>query len=269
MLKIPIRPFLIFCSILFSSCEDLFQYNPNQIVLDDDEKNLNLKNIAKINSLPVTDTLRFIVMGDTQRWYDEATDFVRSANTQPGISFVIHSGDISDFGLSQEFKWINEIMLKLRFPYLTVVGNHDIVANGNLVYERMYGPLNYSFEHGQNKFIFINTNSREYNFNGAVPDLRWLQAELNGNTGNKNAVVVAHIPPFDSDFDPKMQEQYAQMLAADPNVKFTLYGHQHTFKEGNFYDDGVHYLVTTSMGDRGYIIITAWQGGYRTERVKF
>jgi Icc protein len=269
MLKITIRTLVLVCSFTLFSCENLFQYNPNQIVLKDSERNLNLKNIEKIKSLPVTDTVRFILMGDTQRWYDESADFVKSANAQKGVSFVVHSGDISDFGLSQEFKWVNEILLRLRYPYITVVGNHDTVANGNLVFERMYGPLDYSFEFGQNKFILINNNSREYNFNGVVPNLNWLQAELNSNTSNKNAIVIGHIPPFDSDFDPKLQEEYARMLAADPNVQLTLYGHQHSFKEGDLYDDGVSYLVTTSMGDRGYYVITAWKGGYRAARVKF
>ena len=259
----------LFLTAFCFSCDGLFQYNPNQIILKDSEKNLTVKNLEKIKLLPQTDTVRFIFMGDTQRWYDESADFVKSANSQRGISFVIHAGDISDFGLSQEFKWINEIMLQLKYPYVTVIGNHDLVANGPLVYKKMYGELDYSFEFGDNKFILINTNSREYVFDGSTPNLTWLQSQLNNNPGNKNAIVMAHVPPFDADFDPKMQEQYAHILSSDPNVKFTLYGHQHTFKEGTFYDDGVKYFVTTSMGARGYLIVTTWKSGYRVERIEF
>ena len=208
-------------------------------------------------------------MGDTQRWYDESADFVKSANDQKGISFVLHAGDISDFGLSQEFKWVNEIMLKLKYPYLTVIGNHDIVANGPIVYARMYGPMNYSFEFGNNKFIFVNTNSREYAFDGSIPNLNWLSAQLANNPQNKNAIVVAHVPPFDADFDDQLEDKYASILANDPNVKFSLYGHQHTFKDGEFYNDNVHYFLTTSMGDRGYLIVTTWKGGYKVDRIKY
>jgi len=254
---------------LLSSCDTLFQYNPNEIVLKESEKDLTNKNLEKIKALPVSDTMRFLFMGDTQRWYDESADFVRSANSQKGISFVLHAGDISDFGLSQEFKWVNEIMLTLKYPYLTVIGNHDIVANGPIVYARMYGPMNYSFEFGDNKFIFINTNSREYAFDGSVPNLNWLSAQLANNPGNKNAIVVAHVPPFDADFDDQLEDKYASILANDPNVKFSLYGHQHTFKDGEFYNDGVHYFLTTSMGDRGYLIVTTWKGGYKVDRIKY
>ncbi|WP_439583616.1 metallophosphoesterase family protein [Dyadobacter bucti] len=251
------------------SCEGIFQYNPNQIILNDDEKNLNRKNIERIQKLPLTDTVRFILMGDTQRFYDEASDFVKSANNQRNIAFVLHAGDISDFGLTQEFRWVNEIMQKLKYPYVTVIGNHDLVANGPAAFGRMYGDLDYSFEYGDNKFIFIDTNSREYAFNGAVPDLEWLQSELASNTSGKNAIVVAHVPPFNGDFDKNLESRYAGILAADPNVKFTLYGHEHGYRDGFIYNDGVDYYVTTTVGERGYMIVTTWKGGYKVERVAY
>lgn len=264
---IPIN--LVFFSLTLISCEGLFQFNPNQINLKDNERNLNIKNIEKIQALPLRDTVRFILMGDTQRWYDEAADFVKSANSQRDISFVLHAGDISDFGLTQEFKWVNEIMSKLKYPYLTVIGNHDIVANGPTVYSKMYGALDYSFTYGNNKFIFINTNSREYNFDGTTPDLTWLKSELANNPYNKNAIVVGHVPPFDADFDSKIEKPYAKILAGDPNVQFTLYGHQHTFKDGEFYKDGVHYYLTTNTGSRGYMLVSTWKGGYSVDQIEY
>lgn len=258
---------LIF-GITLISCDGLFQYNPNQIVLKDNERDLTAKNIAKIKQLSAKDTVRFILMGDSQRWYDETSDFVKSANKQRDISFVLHAGDISDFGITKEFEWVNEIMLKLNFPYLTVIGNHDIVANGPDAYAKMYGPLDYSFEFGDNKFVFVNTNSREYAFDGTTPNLPWLRSELTNNPGNKNIVVVAHVPPFDADFDKNLEQEYADILAKS-GVKFTLYGHQHAFKDGQYYNDGVHYYVTTSMGARGYIVVTTWKNGYKVDRIEF
>jgi Icc protein len=258
---------LLLCFLLFS-CDNLFQFNPNQIVLKDSEKNLNSKNVQRIQSLPVPDTLRFILMGDTQRWYDESADFVTSANQQLNISFVIHAGDISDFGLSQEFKWVNEIMARLKYPYVTVIGNHDIVANGPDAYTKMYGQLDYSFEFGDNKFIFINTNSLEYGLDGSTPNIPWLRSELANNPRNKKNIVIGHVPPFDADFDKNLEKEYTKTLA-DGNVKFTLYGHQHAYKDGEFYGDGVHYYLTTNIGARGYLIITTWKNGYSVDKVNY
>jgi Icc protein len=256
-------------AMISTSCDTLFQYNPNEIVLSEGEKGLNKKNIASIQKIPAGDTVKFILMGDTQRWYDESADFVKSANQQNDVSFVIHAGDISDFGLSQEFKWVNEIMQELRFPYLTVIGNHDLIANGPIVYRKMYGDYNYTFEYGDNKFIFINNNSREYGFDGSTPDLNWLQQQLSDNPSGKNAIVIAHVPPFDADFDQEKSEAYRQILAQDPHAHFTLYGHQHRFIDGDLFKDGVQYYLTTSMGNRGYLLVSTWKGGHKVERINY
>lgn len=262
-------PLLVFILLLQTSCEQLFQYNSNEIILSENEKNLTAKNLERIARLPVHDTVRFIFMADTQRWYDETEAFVASANRQSNVSFVLHGGDISDFGLTQEFKWVNEIMLKLNYPYLTVIGNHDLIANGPTIYKRMFGELDYSFEFGNNKFVLINTNSREYAFDGSIPNLTWLRGQLTDNKDNKNLIVVAHVPPFDADFDPALEKQYSQILAADPNIKFTLYGHRHSFYEGDYYNDGVQYYLTTAMQSRGYFLITTWKDGYQVERILY
>lgn len=260
---------ILLLGITFFSCDGIFQFNPNQIVLKESQRNLTGKNIEKIVKIPVKDTLRFIFMGDSQRWYDETTHFVESANEQRDIDFVLHGGDISDFGITKELKWINDIMKDLKYPYLTVIGNHDIVANGSDAYVRMFGPLDYTFNYGDYKFIFINTNSLEYGLDGSTPNIPWLKSQLADNPDGKQTIVIGHVPPFDADFDRNLEKEYAETLAADPNLKFTLYGHQHAFKEGEYYDDGVHYYQTTSMGDRGYLIITCWKDGQKVERVQF
>ena len=55
-------------------------------------------------------------MGDSQRWYDETLDFVGEINKRDDIDFVIHGGDMSDFGVTDEFLWQRDIMNKLRVP---------------------------------------------------------------------------------------------------------------------------------------------------------
>jgi Icc protein len=251
------------------SCDSLILYNPNQIIADKDERNLSAKNIERIQAITVEDTLKFILMGDTQRWYDESVDFVKSANNQPGIAFVLHAGDISDFGINQEFKWVNKIMLGLKTPYLTVIGNHDIVANGPASYRKIFGALDYSFEYGDYRFVFINTNSREYAFDGTVPNISWLRSQLGNNPQNKNIIVVGHVPPFDNDFDRTLESEYTGLLGSNPNVNLSLYGHKHSFNNGEFYNDGVRYYITTAVGSRGYMVVKVWNGGHHVERVEY
>lgn len=90
----------IACTLLVCSC-DLIDYHPYDGRITG-EKDLNAKAIEQITErCRDKDTLRFVMMGDTQRWYDETEDFVKDVNNREGIDFVIHGGDISDFGLKK------------------------------------------------------------------------------------------------------------------------------------------------------------------------
>ena len=65
---------------------------------------VNQRNIARIEeSFKGKDTLRYAFISDSQRWYDELEAFVKHANTRDDIDFVIHGGDVADFGLTKEF----------------------------------------------------------------------------------------------------------------------------------------------------------------------
>ncbi|WP_299821307.1 metallophosphoesterase [uncultured Pontibacter sp.] len=255
-----------------SSCDDLFEYHPNQIRLDSDERNLTATNLERLQKQQPGDTLRLIVMGDTQRFYDDAVDFVKSANSRfQDIDFVIHQGDISDFGMTQEHKWVQDILKDLKWPYLTVVGNHDLLANGSKVYQQMYGPLNYSFTYGHTKFVMVDTNGREYSFNGKVPDINWLAKELAPQQGEvwQQAIVVSHVPPYDADFDRKLEASYHHALAQSNMVSLSLFGHIHNWNTDYLYDNKILYHGTTTVKNRGFTYLKVWEGGYDIRRIAY
>nr|WP_246205955.1 metallophosphoesterase [Fulvivirga aurantia] len=249
--------------------QSCFEYNPNQIILDDDEKNLTEKYVAEIQAKPAPDTIKMAFMGDTQRFYDEAELFVKDANKRDDITFIMHGGDISDFGLVKEFRWVHDIMSESKVPYLTAVGNHDLLANGKKVYREMYGDYNYTFTYGNYLFVILDTNSREYEFNGNIPDLNWLSARLEENTANRNVIVISHVPPYNSDFDDELEAEYASILANDPNVVLSLHAHEHSYLDEEVYGDGVRYFVTTTVNKEGYALLSLWDDGLSIERVKF
>ena len=268
-LKFIIAALILFCT---SACDDLFEYHPNQIRLDEHERNLTARNLERLQQQQPGDTLRLLVMGDTQRFYDDAVDFVKAANTTfRDIDFVIHQGDISDFGLTQEHKWVHDIMKDLKWPYLTVVGNHDLLANGTKVYQQMYGPLNYSFTYGHTKFVFVDTNGREYSFNGKVPDINWLAKELNPQQGEvwEQAIVVSHVPPYDADFDRKLEAPYHEALVASNKVSLSLFGHIHNWNTANLYDNKILYHGTTTVKKRGFTYLRVWKDGYNIRRIEY
>ncbi len=260
--------FLILSGI--AGCE-LVEYNPNEIRLRDDERNLNRKAMERLRSAGEPgDTLRFILMGDSQRFYDEVEDFVRSVkDLDEPFDFVVHAGDIADFGLVDEFRWVHKEMKELPVPYLAVVGNHDVLANGPRVYREMYGPFDFVFDWGQFHLIFLNSNSREYSFNGEVPDLDWLETRISQVPEGEDALVISHIPPWDGDFDTALEADFAALLAGDQKVRASLHGHQHNYLDSVYYDDGLRYFVTTSMNKRGYALVKLWDDGMEIKKIQF
>ena len=90
------------------------------------EKNLNEKNIRLLaEKLKDKKSFRFAFISDTQRWYDETEAMVADINRRADIDFVIHGGDISDFGATHEFIMQRDIMQDFQMPWFALLGNHD------------------------------------------------------------------------------------------------------------------------------------------------
>lgn len=231
-----------FSSIALLSCEGMFEYSPYLIDFNEENSNVNQQNILKVTNQTQDDTITIAFTGDTHRWYDETENFVSKVNQEPFIDFVIHVGDIADFGLPKQYLWGNSYLLKLNIPYFVVVGNHDLVGNGLKAYNEMYGPLNFSFIYNKVKFVFVNTNSREFMFSGNVPDIQWLDNQLKPGMEFTRAVVIFHVPPTHEDFDAALAESFHNTLIHYNNVLFTVHGHLHEFEIYKPYNEDITFL---------------------------
>jgi len=263
---------LLAAAMLAGTSCDLLEFSPNDHRVPEEFTNLTQKNLARLlaRPLPPEDTLRFVFTGDSQRFYDEADDLVKSVNQRPGVQFVLLAGDVSDFGTAREMRWVDEKLRRLRIPYLTVVGNHDLIGNGRAAYQQLFGALNYSFVYGDTKFTLIDTNSREYNFDGQVPNIPWMQTQLSDSEGASRQIVMCHVPPDNEDFDPKMRYPFVQALRQTPNLALVLNGHNHSYRIGHPFGDGITYLNSDAFSERHYMVVTVWGNKqFRVERVAF
>jgi len=277
-MTLPFRSYLHFgltlasAALLTSSCE-LLEFSPNDIRAPATQRNLTQQHLERLVEQPNPtegDTLRFAFTADTQRYYDELDPLVSSLNQQQNLALVIVGGDISDFGLGREMRWVNDKLKQLRMPYFTVIGNHDHVGNGRAAYQEIFGPLNYSFTYADTRFIFTDTNGREYGFNGQVPNLGWVSQHLADTVGVRRQVAICHVPPFNSDFDPRLATGYAQALAAAPRLVFNLSGHIDKYGVSQPYRDGVTYISGYSVEQRQYLLLTLWgDKGYKLESIPY
>lgn len=254
--------FFLISAICIASCNGL-EYSPNQSFDRNSPTDLNAKNLAKLykNIDNTDDTVRFILTGDTQRSYDQARDLIGVANKHfPKLNFVILNGDISDFGLRQEMEWVTTIYKDLRVPYITVIGNHDLVANGLNAYKHIFGDLNFSFVYKKVKFICHDDNSREYAFNGKIPDLAWIAKELVTGPEVEAIVSVAHIPPTSGDFDPNLRVPYQNLLNSSPKVVASLHSHENTDKVDYPVPGGVPFITSNAVTNRVFLYVQIVNG---------
>ncbi|MBQ7984136.1 MAG: metallophosphoesterase, partial [Bacteroidales bacterium] len=129
----------LFCSavLMLQGCTEEFDYSVYSEHVDAKRKNTTEKNIAKLEKQNRKEFSEFSVflISDTHLYYHrlrQAKDKINALSNE--ADFVIHCGDISNEGLSKEYEFTWDIMDGIRLPYLTVIGNHDLVANGRSIY---------------------------------------------------------------------------------------------------------------------------------------
>lgn len=261
--------FLFLIIPAFFGC-NMFDYHPYDGRIKG-ETGINAKNIALIeNKCKGKDTFRFVMMGDTQRWYDETEDFVKAVNKRDDIDFVIHGGDLADFGLTKEFMWMRDIMNGLRIPYVVIIGNHDCLANGEEIFVKIFGQVNYSFMAGNVKFICLNTNALEYDYSRPVPDFDFIEKQYEEKTeGHEKTIFAMHVRPYSEQFNNNVARVFQRSIKEFPNLQFCLNAHDHTLNVTDLFDDGVLYYGSASINKRTYLLFTINPDGYEYEVVAF
>jgi predicted MPP superfamily phosphohydrolase len=253
------------------SCE-MIEYHPYDTNLEGEDTNINQKNITKLDTITSTqDTLRFILIGDSQRFYDETRDFVKAVNKRNDIDFILHGGDITDFGMKSEYVWINDMMDDLHVPYITIVGNHDLVGKGGDIYEAMYGDMNFSFIFKRTKFICINTNALEFDYGTDVPDMNFIKQATSDTLADTydRTIVAMHAEPGGAQFNNNLSEYFNETIKQSKNLQFCLHAHTHTLQQNDFFDDGLIYYGCDDMEGRNYMIFTVTEDSYEYEIIYY
>jgi len=217
---------LLFTSLPVS-CDKVFEFSPYSAFVPNSRKNTTDQNLEKLlnnNQHSHFEPFEFTLISDNHLYYDELQDAINHINRHNSSDFLIHGGDMTDGGLIKEYDIFQDMMKELTIPYFTVIGNHDLLANGRSIYSDMFGQENYSFIYRNCKFIFFNNVVWELNF--AEPDFRWLRNELVDREQFKHVFVVAHIPPWTDQFFLSYFYVF-NLLMNDYKVTLAIHGHHH------------------------------------------
>ncbi|WP_029273687.1 PQQ-binding-like beta-propeller repeat protein [Flavobacterium sp. KJJ] len=160
---------------------------------------------------------------------------VKDINNNSDIEFVIHTGDVTEFGSDEELYTAKKILDKLKKPYYIVPGNHDAKwsESGCNTFLKVFKSECFAVE--KNGFLFIGLASGP-NMRmspGQIPreHLEFLQNELKKNQARKLPLISVNHYPLDSGLN-NWYEVIDQLKKQ--NIQAHLMGHGHSNKVYNF-----------------------------------
>ncbi len=262
--------YLVASSLMLSACDTVFDVHPYDVRVKG-ETQINATQIAKIEEkLKDKDTIRFAFISDSHQWLSDLQDEIRDINKRDSVDFVIHGGDVTDFGSTREFEWTREKLLKLNKPFVVLLGNHDCLGTGNQAYEAMFGTPDFSLIAGRVKFVCLNTNAIEYDYSSPVPNFDFMESEATANAADFDRTVVCmHAPPYSEQFNNNVAKVFNYYTQQFPKLLFCLFGHGHNTEQQDIYENGIIYYEVGSAPKRKYYIFTITPTDYKYEIIEF
>jgi len=256
-------------SLSLCSCDmwDVHPYDTNT----DGPSGINATNIDIISrACADCDTLRIVFTGDTQGWLDDTEDLVADVNKRDSIDFLIHVGDLTNYGQTHEFEWQRDLLNHLNVPYVCLIGNHDCLGTGNDVFKWMYGDFNFSFIAGDIKFVCLNTNAMEYDYSNPIPDFDFMVRECTADSADfSRTIICMHARPGAEQFNNNVSEPFRHYCEQFPGLLFCVAGHEHSPKVIQPFPDGPLYYITANADRRSYYLFTITPEGYSYETIQY
>lgn len=270
------KKFLVYvvglCGIIsLVACDSVFDVHPYDVHVDG-ERDVNAKNIKKIEAtVKSKDTIRFAMISDTHQWLDDLESEVKDINRRSdSIDFVLHCGDVTDFGATREFQWTRDRLQKLKKPFVVLLGNHDCLGTGNQSYEAIFGNPDFSFIAGRVKFLCLNTNAIEYDYSRPVPNFDFMEEQRTADSLDFDRTIICmHAPPFSEQFNNNVAKVFNYYTHQMPGLMFCVYGHGHHTRQDDLYGDGTMYYQIASAPNHEYYIFTITPSGYSYELIQF
>lgn len=260
-LKKLIALFILLCATL--SCGKFVQSLYITNVENSKYNETNLKKIETLNSVG-SSSFKIAVISDSHDYYSSLKKQIDYINAHASeISFVLHTGDATNLGLATEWEMLDLFMSELKMPYILVIGNHDMLTNGEEIFKQMYGEeLDFSFIFKQTKFVVFNNNNWESD--GNAPDFNFLESELSSSTST-HLIVLGHVQPDDSDRYSNAEISRMKNIVSTNNVSYFLNGHNHNASAGEF---GGAVRLTVGASSKGkLLLISITDGGITHEYV--
>jgi predicted phosphodiesterase len=172
---------------------------------------------------------RFALLSDVQEAIVDVADVFDKINAQPELRFLLGAGDLTQRGTREQLERFQSELLRLKVPYFTTLGNHELGTNPDLFHE-YFGRGNFHFRFHDVAFTLLDDASASLD----PTAYDWLDGWL-ADAASDVHVVAMHIPPIDPigvrNGSWASRNEAAKLLArlAQGRVDLTLYGHVHSY----------------------------------------
>ena len=177
-------------------------------------------------------------------------DLLRSIaqiNATDSLDFVLVTGDLTEEGDNATLLKVKQCLDLLRYPYYTVMGNHETKwsESGCTMFSKIFGGERFSFYHKGIQFLGFNTGPFMRMALGHVKpqDISWIQSTIKDK--KQPVILVTHYPILEGDVD----NWYEVTDVVKPyNIRLFIGGHYHRNK--HFTYDGIPgVLIRTNLRD--------------------
>jgi 3',5'-cyclic AMP phosphodiesterase CpdA len=172
---------------------------------------------------------RFAVMGDIQTAMPTVDDVFTRISAEPGLRFVVSTGDVVDRGREDEYQLFEEKLATLTIPFYSTIGNHELWDDIDRWYRR-FGRATVHFDFRGVAFSLVDSASAGIDPTTTAALDGWL-AE---HTGSLH-FFFTHYPPLDpigvrqGSFASRREAQALLAHLAAAGIDATFYGHLHTY----------------------------------------
>jgi 3',5'-cyclic-AMP phosphodiesterase len=250
----------VLCAV---ACMQSTPFDSDPEMIDQTRSNLEALSVRGPAPMP----FKFVAIGDNHDEYDDLARTVEIINARDDIEFVLVLGDMTDRGLLHEYEWTYDVFSRLDIPFLTVIGNHDALSDGAVIYQKLYGPFDYSFEYGGFEFVMFNSNTLE--FPGKAPNRDWLAERTSSSAAPRGVVWATHqdvTQPNELPGD-RAADFYAELLRTG---RVALVAHSHLEEYELIELEGVPVLQAgTYQVLRTHTIVTVGRNRIDFERCRF
>ncbi len=189
---------------------------------------------------------------------------VKDINATKDISFVVLTGDITEFGSDEELKQAKSILDSLNKPWYVIGGNHDFnwSESGGNSFRKVFGSETFSFIKGGYQFIGTSSGPNMRMGPGQIPreNIVWLDSVLTHMRDPDMPIIYLNHYFQDSSLN-NWYEALDRLKRR--NVQMILLGHGHNNRLFNY--DGIPSVMgrsnlraKDSIG--GYNIVTIKEG---------